>query len=333
MATHEMDGHDATTPRGRAGGRVTRAELLRGGVSGGLGALAAAPAVQSRTPRGRRLEYWVAAVPTTWNITPNGRDAIEERQFTPDQTVFRTVVYRAFTPGWRRPLQRGNRIRENEGIQGPLIRGRVGDEILVHFKNMDTEFGRPHSMHFHGVEYPFGSDGSYIPGFSGRGANVKPGASFTYRLFAGRDSAGVWPYHDHSPSMHESIQGGLYGAVSVLGARERRADKEFVVFFAEHLDFMTINGRAFVGNTPVLAARVGELVQWDVLAIGDSFHTFHIHGHRWIDPDGTPIDTKTIGPAESFRFRIREDVRGTWLYHCHVEEHMALGMIGVYRVR
>jgi hypothetical protein len=23
---------------------------------------------------------------------------------------------------------------------------------------------------------------------------------------------------------------------------------------------------------------------------------------------------------------------GTWLYHCHVESHMAAGMIGTYRV-
>lgn len=312
-------------------GGLTRAELLRGGLTGGLGAAAAAPQAEAQGRPRRTLEHWIAAVPTTWNIVPNGRNAIEGRSFTPAETVMSAVVFRAFTPRWRRPLH--NRPNGGGGIQGPLIRARVGDEIVVHFKNMDTEFRRPHSIHFHGVEYAFGSDGSYVPGFSGRGGAVRPGGTFTYRLVAGPDSAGVWPYHDHSPSMHESIQGGLYGAMSILGPRERRADKEFVVFFAEHLDFMTINGRAFVGNTPVLHARRGELVQWDVLALGDAHHTFHLHGHRWIDPDGTPIDTKTIGPAESFRFRIREDVRGTWLYHCHVEQHMAMGMIGIYRVR
>ena len=70
-----------------------------------------------------------------------------------------------------------------------------------------------------------------------------------------------------------------------------------------------------------------------MLAIGDDFHTFHIHGHRWRQPDGTTIDTRTIGPAESFSVRFREDVPGAWLYHCHVENHMQLGMIGLYRVR
>jgi FtsP/CotA-like multicopper oxidase with cupredoxin domain len=68
-----------------------------------------------------------------------------------------------------------------------------------------------------------------------------------------------------------------------------------------------------------------------VLAIGDDHHTFHVHGHRWQTPHGSE-DTRTIGPAESFAVRWREDAPGTWLYHCHVEGHMMNGMIGIYRV-
>ncbi len=279
-------------------------------------------------------EYWVAAVPVTWNVVPNGRNAIEHEIFSAADTRFRTAVYRGYTRNWGRPLRDlASQTGDNDGIPGPLIRARVGDTILVHFLNLDTEFDRLHSLHFHGVEYPFGSDGAYIPGFSTRGANVKPGERFTYRLFAGRDSAGVWPYHDHSPSMHESIAGGLYGALSILGRGERAPDREFVVVFSSHNGFDTINGRAFVGNTPVFHARVGELVQWDVIAIGDDHHTFHVHGHRWIEPDQTARDTKAVGPAESFRVRWREKDPGTWLYHCHVEGHMAQGMVGIFRVR
>ena len=308
--------------------RVTRAQFLRGGLAVGAGS-AVVPSAAAAAPRVR--EYWVGAVPVTWNLVPNGRNAIENERYTRDQTVFRAVAYRAFTPRWRSLLPRGQRVRDEFGLIGPLIRAQVGEEIRVHFKNFDTEFDRPHSMHFHGVHYPIGSDGSYIPGFSGRGANVKPGQSYTYRLRAGADSVGVWPYHDHSPAMHESIMGGLYGALSIRDPREPRPDREFVVFFGEHQAFMTINGRAFVGNTPVFHARVGDLVQWDVLTLGDQFHTFHIHGHRWSGPDG-PVDTRTIGPAESFRLRFREDARGMWLYHCHVESHMRMGMIGMYHV-
>ena len=291
-------------------------------------ALVAAPA-QAATK-----VYWIAAVPVTWNIVPNGHDAIMGEEFTPEETTIDTVVYKAFTRNWSKPLRNVPWVAgDNDGIPGPLIRARVGDRIVVHFKNLDTRFERPHSMHFHGVEYEFPSDGSFIPGFSGPGSDVKPGESFTYELVAGPDSAGVWPYHDHGPAMMESIEGGLYGALSILGPGEPRADKEFVVFLQSLGDFMTINGRAFVGNTPVLHARVGELVQWDVLALGNDFHTFHIHGHRWIGADGAPVDTRTIGPAEGFRIRFREDRPGAWLYHCHVEGHMEHGMIGLYVVK
>jgi FtsP/CotA-like multicopper oxidase with cupredoxin domain len=133
--------------------------------------------------------------------------------------------------------------------------------------------------------------------------------------------------------MEESIHGGMWGMLSIRGRRERLPDREFVVVFAPMGQFQTIDGRAFVGNTPVFKASVGEVVQWDVMAIGSEHHTFHVHGHRWKAADGRDVDTQTVGPAESFRIRWRERDPGTWLYHCHVESHMAQGMIGTYRVR
>jgi manganese oxidase len=297
--------------------RNGRRLLLIGAVLGAL--LAPQPATAAVR------EYWVAAVDQPgWNIIPNGQDAITGTQFDPAKTTVDTVVYRRYSAHWQRMLP-----AEYGGIPGPTIHARVGDTILVHFLNLDLN--APHSMHFHGVHYAFASDGAYIPGFSGPGANVKPGHSFTYRLIARKDSAGVWPYHDHSPSMMESIEGGMYGALSILGRQERAPDREFVVFLESMAGFMTIDGRAFLGNTPVFHARVGDVVQWDVLALGDEHHTFHVHGHRWRE-HGTPVDVKTIGPAESFKVRWREDRPGTWLYHCHVESHMMDGMIGLYRV-
>jgi manganese oxidase len=277
-------------------------------------------------------EYWVAAVPVHWNVVPNGRDVMEGMRYAASQTRMRTVVYRRYSAGFRHPVADRDGVGAGNGsITGPLLRARVGDRLVVHFKNMDTLYRRPHSMHFHGVRYAPGSDGSFIPGFSGPGADVAPGHSFTYRLTAGRDATGVWPYHDHSPSMEDSIAGGMYGALSILGRHERAPDREFVVFFEHTGDFMTIDGRAFLGNTPVFHARVGDRVQWDVLSLGEDFHTFHVHGHRWMQGH-TPQDTRTIGPAESFRVGWREDRPGTWLYHCHVESHMMDGMIGLYRV-
>lgn len=270
-------------------------------------------------------DYWVVAESVTWNAVPNGRDAIHGVSYDPSQTIFPAVVYRRYSPNWKRPIGRGR-------IGGPLLKARVGDRLRVHFLNRDTVGNRRHSMHFHGVQYRPGSDGSYVPGFSRGGDDVRVGRSFTYRLRAGRATAGAWPFHDHSSTMEASLASGLYGMLSIAGRHERRADREFVVAFSTHAGFQTINGRAFVGNTPVYKARVGETVQWNVFAMGDAHHTFHVHGHRWRER-GRPMDTKTLGPAESFRVRWREDAPGTWLYHCHVETHMAQGMIGIYRVR
>jgi FtsP/CotA-like multicopper oxidase with cupredoxin domain len=278
-------------------------------------------------------DYWVAAVPTSWNIVPNGRDAIMDMPVDSADTIFPTVVYRRYSKNWAKPLP--NAVHSSADgllIPGPLIKARVGDLIRVHFKNMDTLRHAPHSMHFHGVHYRPSSDGAYVPGFSGGDADVKPGHTWTYKLRAGNDSWGVWPYHDHSPSMHDSIAGGMFGMLSIRKRHQRPPDREFEVVFTPFGKFMSIDGRAFVGNTPVFKSRVGDIVQWDVMAMGSEHHTFHVHGHRWIGPGGIPRDTVTVGPAESFQIRWREDAPGTWLYHCHVEDHMMRGMIGVYRV-
>jgi manganese oxidase len=292
-------------------------------------ALGAAPAASAAV-----RNYWVAATPVTWNVVPNGHDAIMGTRYDPSQTVFPTVVYRRYSRSWKHVLRNTPAGSSNDDlIPGPLIRARVGDRILVHFKNLDTTFRRPHSMHFHGVDYKPSSDGAYLPGFSGKDADVKPGQTWTYRLRAGKRSAGIWPYHDHSPSMEESIAGGMYGVLSILGRHEKAPDREFVVVFAPLGQFQTIDSRAFVGNTPVFTSRVGQTVQWDVIAMGSEHHTFHVHGHKWISAAGVPTDTQTVGPAESLKVRWRENAPGTWLYHCHVEAHMMAGMIGIYQVK
>ncbi|HVL94619.1 MAG TPA: multicopper oxidase domain-containing protein [Solirubrobacteraceae bacterium] len=283
--------------------------------------LLAAPAVAEARTR----HYWVAAEVRPWSVVPNGHDAISHEPVDARANRGDAIVYQRYSRRFRRKLPNGA-----GGLAGPLLRARVGDTIKIHFRNLDLE--RPHSMHFHGVHYKPSSDGAYLPGFSGRDGKVDPGESYTYVLRAKRDSVGAWPYHDHSPSMMESIENGMFGMLSIFGRREKLPDREFVVVFSHMRDLFTINGRAFVGNTPILRAKVGDLVQWNVMSLGSDFHTFHVHGHRWMQ-GRTPRDTRTVGPAESFRIRWRERHPGTWLYHCHVEDHMMNGMIGIYRVK
>jgi plastocyanin/FtsP/CotA-like multicopper oxidase with cupredoxin domain len=132
-----------------------------------------------------------------------------------------------------------------------------------------------------------------------------------------------------------------------------------------------INGRKYLGNTPTLIARPrqgaepGTRMRFGVVGMGSMFHTFHIHGHRWIlpGPTGTTLstiqnsvqnspvsqfeDTRAFGPANSFVFTIDEDsglpsffraepaaepsplpAIGEWHMHCHLLDHMMQGMMG-----
>jgi FtsP/CotA-like multicopper oxidase with cupredoxin domain/plastocyanin len=128
---------------------------------------------------------------------------------------------------------------------------------------------------------------------------------------------------------------------------------------------MCINGRKYLGNTPTMVAGPQTRMRFGVVGMGSDFHTFHIHGHRWIIPgphgsdpgtiQGSPLDTpvsqfedtRTFGPANSFVFTIEEGSGfmradpftpgegetpaspiGEWHMHCHVLMHMDLGMMG-----
>ena len=276
-------------------------------------------------------EYWISAENVMWDVAPNGRDPLMDMPVPPEQRRFMAVVYRRYTPHFRRPWQNSAVSGDNDGMPGPTIRAEVGDTVTVHFRNRDTHYGLPHSMHFHAFRYAPSSDGAYIPFRSGAGGNVPVGGRFTYHLRAVADSYGVWPYHDHSRSVSQSIGLGLYGAIVIPKPGEPPPDREFVVFLGKHLGFDTINGRAFLGNTPTFHGRVGETIQWDVLALGDDFHVFHPHGHRWLR-NGTPVDSELVGPSSTLKIRWKEDAPGTWFYHCHVDSHQHNGMIGLYRV-
>jgi plastocyanin/FtsP/CotA-like multicopper oxidase with cupredoxin domain len=117
---------------------------------------------------------------------------------------------------------------------------------------------------------------------------------------------------------------------------------------------MCINGRKYLGNAPTLVAGPKTRMRFGVLGMGETFHTFHIHGHRWViaGPSGkTPSaieqsaqveatsqfqDTTLLGPGSSFAFTIEEGKGlmrpdpplGEWHMHCHVPMHMMEGMVG-----
>jgi hypothetical protein len=120
----------------------------------------------------------------------------------------------------------------------------------------------------------------------------------------------------------ESIPGGLEGiAAPGLGTG-----------FADVNLRYTINGFMF-GNMPMMTMKKGEHVRWYLLALGDSnnFHTPHWHGNT-VTLGGHHADVVALSPGQMETVDMVPDNPGIWLYHCHISDHMAGGMVARYKV-
>jgi FtsP/CotA-like multicopper oxidase with cupredoxin domain len=336
-----LRGAAATGILGTVGGSALVGSLSepRAGASGQTDALASA---------GGHKEFWLQAESVRRNLVPNGLDGMSGTTYTKDQTTYWGIGYRAYTPNFAAPLPPDAQIGDNSGIPGPILRVNVGDTVKVHFRNNDTHFKWPHSLHPHGVRYQPDSDGAWLASDPEKpGTAIAYGDTYTYNWQVLPSSVGTWPYHDHSkpqslqrgaPAMPEaSATLGMFGVIVVEDPAAAPADHENVVFFHDIYvpalvqGFNCINGRAFLDNTPTFAARVGDRVRWRVATLGDNFHVFHLHGHRW-EFQGRYDDSIVFGPASTLTFDYVEDNPGDWLYHCHVAMHMMGGMIGRYVV-
>ena len=103
------------------------------------------------------------------------------------------------------------------------------------------------------------------------------------------------------------------------------------------MDF-TINDELHHRADPV---RIGELQVWDVINLSPLDHPFHLHGFFFqvlAVNDEPPAflsweDTVNIPANGSVRIAwIAEDRPGEWMYHCHILEHHAGGMMAHFEV-
>ncbi|MDR7304181.1 multicopper oxidase domain-containing protein [Haloactinomyces albus] len=231
-------------------------------------------------------------------------------------------------------------------VPGPVLEMWEGDTLEIELvNNTDQRL----SIHPHGVDYSVDSDGSPL-----NDSFNEPGERRTYvwrshgsyKATGGRwmpGSAGYWHYHDHAmgtPHGTEGIRKGLYGALIVRRKGDITPDRQFTVVFND----MTVNNR-MAPDAPLYKARLGERVEFIAIGHGNTFHTFHMHAHRWVDNrtgmlegpnDPSPaIDNKDLNPGDSFGFQViaGEGVGpGAWMYHCHVQFHSDQGMAGIFLV-
>ena len=162
------------------------------------------------------------------------------------------------------------------GLPGPLIKTRVGDRLIVHFKN---ELKEETTVHWHGVRVPIEMDG--VPGISQ--PPVKTGETFTYD-FVVRD-AGLYWYHPHVMSAAQ-VGYGLYGPLLVEDPNDGVGVEDQVTLVLSDIGFnskgelepadsggsagmvfgreggyVLVNGR----HRPVLKARSGAPQRWRIV--------------------------------------------------------------------
>jgi len=129
---------------------------------------------------------------------------------------------------------------------------------------------------------------------------------------------------NRSPWLDDNIRTHAGAPASV-----RRDDPDFVESNRKH----AINGYVF-GNLPGLEMRRGEHVRWYLMGMGTEvdLHTPHWHGNTVL-VGGSRTDVVPLLPASMVVADMVPDDAGTWLFHCHVADHISAGMQATYVVR
>lgn len=180
----------------------------------------------------------------------------------------------------------------------------------------------------------------------------------------------IWMYHSHVDEVGDTYA-GLEGPMIITRHGEANpdgspqgVDSEFVTMFSvmdensspyldkniqtftgnassvnkDNDDFHesnlmhSINGYVF-GNLPGLTMKVNSHVRWYVVDVGTEvdLHTPHWHGNTLL-MDGMRTDMVELLPMSMKTLDMYPDNVGTWLYHCHVNDHILAGMLALYTV-
>lgn len=175
----------------------------------------------------------------------------------------------------------------------------------------------------------------------------------------------LWMYHSHFAEDKE-INAGLIGPIIVTrrgftkpDGAPRDVDREFIagfmIFdetatqyfdkerFPPNFNFndpvlrqpylqYTINGM-IEGNLPAMTMKKGERVRWYLLSSTneDDVHGAHWHGQTVIY-NHMRTDVVNLGPMQMAVADMVPDNVGTWLLHCHVNEHLREGMSALFSV-
>ncbi len=245
----------------------------------------------------------------------------------------------------------------NGQMPGAEIRVREGDRVRITLRN---ELPVGTTIHWHGVNLPPEMDGPV--GLNQ--AAVEPGETFVYDFVA--QPGGSRMYHSHADPTAQ-IALGLYGPLIVEPAEPGPVyDREYTYMLNEWdleltpdvatgqaprgagdqllrggelgTDLFLMNGHAHESIPPIRLAE-GERVLIRLMNLGNLPHAIHTHGHsfRIVATDGNPVpqgmelvkDTVLLGPGERYDIELTGDNPGVWMFHCHMENHAANGMMSL----
>jgi manganese oxidase len=216
--------------------------------------------------------YYIAAEDVLWDYAASGRDVITgfaigdpNDPFAPGPATYLTAsattmgaknwkaLYREYTDETFTTPKPIDPRWAHLGMLGPVIRGVVGDTLVVHFKNNTTRLPagmNDLSMHPHGVFYDKASEGApYADYADPAGDAIAPGQTYTYtwrveeRSGPGPadGSSVLWMYHSHVHEV-EDTYAGLIGPLIVTSDKYARTnaaddpspddvDRELVLMF------------------------------------------------------------------------------------------------------
>jgi manganese oxidase len=107
-------------------------------------------------------------------------------------------------------------------------------------------------------------------------------------------------------------------------------DDDFIESNLKH----AINGYIY-GNLPLntMVMKKGERVRWYLMAMGTEvdLHTAHWHGVTVLNM-GMRTDVVELLPASMRTVDVEADNVGTWLFHCHVADHIVAGMLSRFQI-
>ena len=264
-----------------------------------------------------------------------GPRALDERTIPPPfrparAGQVRTVELRAMET----PLEVGkggvtSALTYDGSAPGPIIRATQGELLDVSVVNATS---RPHTIHFHG-SYDTTEDG-WQP--------VPPGERRTYRIAA--ETAGLHPYHCHTPPYAWHIAKGMYGAMIIDPPAGRPAALEFVLVLGGwdlnedgKNELYTWNGVAGFFHRFPIKVPVGELVRLYVanLVEYDPVASFHLHAQTFdVFRSGTSLepaehtDVISLGPTERAILEFRLPRRGRYMFHPHQSHMVENGAMG-----